>query len=73
MKEITDESNSGTWISVENPDDLHELIHDDFDVELFNEHLHPYKVLLDLPPPILEFVNEDVDEEDELAQFADVV
>ena len=70
MKQKTDNTNNGKWISVDNPDDLHTLVGDDFDVVLFNKGLHSYQVLLDLPPPELDIldVEDDADEE-----FADLV
>ena len=53
MKERSDNSNNGDWISVNNPDDLHKLVGDRFNVEEFNKHLKPFQVLDLIPAPSL--------------------
>ena len=70
MKHKSDDTNNGTWISVQNPDDLHGLVGDDFDLDLFNKELYPYKILPDLPAPIFEEIIDDDEFEDELGLFA---
>ena len=70
MKNKSDDSNTGTWISVQNPDDLHSLVGDDFNLELFNKDLYPYKILPYLPAPIFEEIDDDAEFEDDLGLFA---
>ena len=61
MKEKHDNSNDGSWVSVSNPDDLHKLVGDDFNVTEFNKGLWPFKVLSSLPVPTFDGLIEDID------------
>ena len=62
MKEKSDDSNSGDWISVNNPDDLHKLVGDRFIVKEFNNSLKPFQVLDMIPAPTfaINFFDDDV-------------
>ena len=66
MKLKSDDTNDGEWISVNNPDDLHKLVGDYFDVQEFNKGLRAYQILPCRPAPIIEDV---FDDEEEFALF----
>ena len=67
MKEKKDDTNTGNWISIDNPDDLHALVGNDFDVNKFNEGLKSFQVLSHLPAPVIEdFDFHDNEDEEEL-------
>ena len=53
FKTKNDDTNTGPWKSVENPDDLHALVGDDFDTAHFNKQKPPFKILTSLPIPTL--------------------
>ena len=68
-KDKSDVSNDGKWKSMENPDDLHALVGDEFDPEHFNhkDSNPPVKIFTTLPvPDLYEFVIDDDDENDVL-------
>ena len=61
MKLKSDDTNSGDWISVSNPDDLHKLVGDQFDVAEFNKGLKDFQILtcISLPTYDLSFDNDE--------------
>ena len=67
FKDKCDNTNNGSWKSIENPDDLHALVGDDhFDPVLFNsiESKPPVKIFTTSPVPALDEFVVDVNEDD---------
>ena len=69
MKKKSDETNDGTWITINNPDDLHKHLGNELNVKELNNGLHTlranHKILEHLP--IQDIVN--IDEEYVITEF----
>ena len=63
-----------TWLTVNNPDDLFKHVDDasDFDLDIFHDRFHAFKILPLLPVPVSCFAEFSDDDDDKESEESDV-